>query len=150
MSPGIMAAVTILPRLTCVALAAAATAILSSCSTATSPFLESSDGHVVVVSEDGGSGGGGQQALFEGSLAWGDAGCMTTTLGAHLIVFPKGTTIDDNDEIVLPNGFHIRAGDEVGLGGGSSSPDDAKSKALEVPEECLTDEIFYASGEVAK
>ncbi|MBX0300764.1 hypothetical protein K2F54_12350 [Cryobacterium sp. 1639] len=140
---------TILPRLTCVAFAAAATAILSSCSTATSPFLESSDGHIVVVSEDGGS-GGGQQALFEGSLAWGDAGCMTTTLGAHLIVFPKGTTIDDNDEIVLPNGFHIRAGDEVGLGGGSSSPDDAKSKALEVPEECLTDEIFYASGEVAK
>jgi hypothetical protein len=145
-----MAAMTMISRLGCVALAAAGTALLVSCSTATSPFLESSDGHVVVVSQDGGSGGGGQQALFQGSLAWGDAGCMTTTSGAHLIVFPKGTTIDENDEVVLPNGFHIRAGDEVELGGGSSSPDDAKSQALEVPEACLTDEIFYASGEVAE
>jgi len=144
-----MAAMTTLSRLACVALTAVGAGVLASCATATSPLLESSDGHVVVVSESGSSSGGGQQALFEGSLAWGDAGCMTTTVGAHLIVFPKGTTISENDEILLPNGFRIRAGDEVALGGGSSSPD-AKSDALEVPEECLTDEIFYASGEVAE
>jgi hypothetical protein len=144
-----MAAMTTLSRLACVALAAAGAAVLASCSTATSPFLKSSDGHVVVVSESGGSGGGGQQALLEGSLAWGEAGCMVIAEGQHLIVFPRGTTIDENDEIVLPNGFRFRAGDEVALGGGSSSSD-AKSDALEVPEECLSDEIFYASGEVAE
>jgi hypothetical protein len=83
-----MAAMTMISRLGCVALAAAGIAMLVSCSTATSPFLESSDGHVVVVAEDGGS-GRGQEALFQGSLAWGDAGCMTTTSGAHLIVFPR-------------------------------------------------------------
>ncbi|WEO78284.1 hypothetical protein BJQ94_04385 [Cryobacterium sp. SO2] len=93
-----------------------------------------------------------EEALFQGTVGWGDAGCMMNIEGPEpeLIVFPKGTTINDNDEVQLPNGFRFRAGDEVGLGGGVHSADPASETLSALPEGCVTDDIFYASGEVAE
>ncbi|MGY4859816.1 hypothetical protein [Cryobacterium sp. AP23] len=92
------------------------------------------------------------QALYQGVISWGPDGCMMAGAGdeARLIVFPKGTTLNQNDEVILPDGFHIQAGDEVGLGGGFLPPNPDSKTLISIPEECLTDEIFYASGEVAE
>jgi hypothetical protein len=68
----------------------------------------------------------------------------------YLIMFPLGTTIDDNDEVTLPNGHVMSAGDEVALGGGFHSSDTAKNNLSAIPDECLTEEVFWASGEVAE
>ncbi|MHA6667474.1 hypothetical protein ACX3O0_01255 [Homoserinimonas sp. A447] len=68
----------------------------------------------------------------------------------YLIMFPLGTTIGDNDEVTLPNGHVMSAGDEVALGGGFHSADTTRSNLSAIPDECLTEEVFWASGEVAE
>jgi hypothetical protein len=129
--------------------ALAATVTLASCATGAPPFLEASTGDIVAVSTYEST--VWEQALYQGTPAWGAAGCMTTGEGpdAHLMVFPKDTRLDD-DVIVLPDGFRIRAGDEVGLGGGFHTPDPENETLAAIPAECLTEEIFWASGEVAE
>lgn len=129
--------------------ALAATVALGSCSAPNPPFLQTSSGVVAVSVYDSDI---AEEALFHGVLSWGPDGCLMAGVGdeATLIVFPKGTTLDQNDEIVLPDGVHIRPGDEVGLGGGSRPPNPDSKTLGAIPAECLTDEIFYASGEVAE
>lgn len=94
-----------------------------------------------------------EQALFQGSLTWNEHGCLVTHAAdesaSHLVVFPKGTSLND-EEIELPNGYRFTAGEELGLGGGFHSRQDAKSDLAQVPEECLTEAIFWASGEVVE
>lgn len=126
------------------------TVTLASCSAPSPPVLESSSGGFVAVSMYDSD--AVNQALYQGVVSWGPDGCMMAGVGdeARLIVFPKGTTLDQNDEVVLPDGFRIEPGDEVGLGGGFLPPNPDSKTLISIPEECLTDEIFYASGEVAE
>jgi hypothetical protein len=123
--------------------------VLSACSAEPPPFLESSDGRIVAVSTD--DSGVVEQALFEGVVRWGAAGCMVAGDGAEasLIVFPQGTEIAD-DVVVLPNGYFLRAGEPLAMGGAFHSPDPEDDSLAAIPEECWTDEIFYASGEVSE
>jgi hypothetical protein len=125
------------------------TVALASCSAPSPPFLESSSGFVAVSMYDSDA---VNQALYQGVVSWGPDGCLMAGVGdeARLIVFPQGTTLDQNDEIVLPDGFRIQPGDEVGLGGGFLPPNPDSKTLTSLPAECLTDEIFYASGEVAE
>jgi hypothetical protein len=129
--------------------AMAASVALASCSAPSPPVLESSSGGFVAVSLYDNN--GVNQALYQGVVSWGPDGCVMAGVGdeARLIVFPKGTKLDQNDEVVLPDGFRIVPGDEVGLGGGFLPPNPDSKTLTSLPEECLTDEIFYASGEVA-
>jgi hypothetical protein len=138
----------ILNRLGVVFVVVAATVAVASCAAPDPPFLESSSGVVAVSVYDSDA---ANEALFQGVIGWGAEGCMMAGAGdeARLIVFPKGTTLDQNDEVILPDGFRIVPGDEVGLGGGFLPPNPQSETLTALPEDCLTDEIFYASGEVA-
>lgn len=129
--------------------AVVASVLLTSCSAQDGP-LKSTDGQFIAVSDV--SSDAWNQAAFTGQVVWGDAGCMVAGAGSdpYLIVFPKGTRLSNTDEVVLPDGFRIAAGDHVGLGGGFLAADPDSSILAALPAECLTDEIFYASGEVAE
>lgn len=67
----------------------------------------------------------------------------------HLVVFPHGTTLNKNEEVILPDGIRFRDGDEVGLGGGFHPAEWNGGDSGRIPQDCLTEEIFWASGEVA-
>ncbi len=93
--------------------------------------------------------GGAEQALAEGRLAFGKPGCLLIESAArgYLVVFPHGATLTQ-DAVVLRNGHRLGIGEEVGLGGGFHTVDPGDDYG-EVPRECLTEEVFWASGEVA-
>jgi hypothetical protein len=140
----------VLARTLLAACALGMAATLTGCSTSTT--IEPSAGHSVVVSVHDSH--VQEEALAEGTVLWGDGGCMVIELGhvdeIHLIVLPQGTTIGDNDEVTLPNGHVMSVGDEVALGGGFHSAATTKNDLSAIPEECLTEEVFWASGEVVK
>ena len=118
--------------------------LLTACS-ASPAIVSSPDGRVIAVA--GEATDASEEALAEGTAVWA-GGCMAlTTNGAtYLVVFPYGTKIHGNEEVELPNGQMIAAGDVVALGGGFRSP--ARSSDLgAIPEGCVTEEIFWASGD---
>ena len=111
--------------------------------------LRAPDGGLVVVS--------GQQtdahpeALAEGTLEWGAGGCLNVAIpdtGRSLVIFPLGTSLSGTDAVTLPDGTLLRVGDAVGLGGGFYSPE-RTSEWNQVPEACITSEVFFASGDVS-
>jgi hypothetical protein len=89
-------------------------------------------------------------ALAEGTVVWGADGCMVieADMAAFLVVFPHGTTIAEDRKVTFPSGYGISAGDQVALGGGFHPADTTDLK--NIPEGCLTDEVFWASGEVSE
>lgn len=93
--------------------------------------------------------GGAEQALAEGRLAFGESGCLVIDLegGPYLVVFPHGATLTP-DAVVLRNGRRLGIGEDVGLGGGFHTLEPGDDYG-QVPSDCLTDEVFWASGEVA-
>lgn len=120
---------------------------LVACSTPS--VQESRNGRLIAVS--GQASDAHEQALATGTLAWGRGDCLVVEAEEiYLIVFPQGTTISDSDEVTLPSGYVISAGDEVGLGGGFHLASRTKSDLSEIPEGCLTREVFWASGELVK
>jgi hypothetical protein len=123
--------------------------MLTACSAEPPLFLESSDGGIVAVSAADSD--VIEQALFEGVVTWSAAGCMVAGDGAEasLIVFPRGTEIAEN-VVVLPNGYFLRAGDTLAMGGAFHPPDSEDDTLAAIPAECWTDKIFYASGEVSE
>jgi hypothetical protein len=136
------------PLGTAVALSVGLGLVACSASSATS-VQESPNGRLIAVS--GQTSDVREQALAEGTIAWGRGDCMVVEAEeTYLIVFPQGTRIGDNDEVILPDGSVINAGDEVGLGGGFRSASTDSSELSVIPEACLTDEVFWASGEVAE
>jgi hypothetical protein len=123
--------------------ALAATSLLAGCSAQPTPG-ESPPDRVLAIAEATDM---AMDALGYGRIAWGDGGCMVMRQGGetHLVVFPHGTRLD-NEEVVLPDGFRIRSGDDVALGGGWL-PADSRERELEaLPEECLTESVWWASG----
>ncbi|TBN57372.1 hypothetical protein EYE40_08155 [Glaciihabitans arcticus] len=91
-----------------------------------------------------------EQALAQGTVRWGDAGCMVLgDVEPNLVVFPHGTTLD-GETVVLPDGTKIESGDNVALGGGMHSSKDGAGQLPDIPAECLTEEIFWASGELGE
>src|SRR5690554_4824828 len=90
---------------------------LTGCSASTT--IQTAAGRSIIVSGQGNH--AQEDALADGTVSWGDGGCMVIDIGeegeAYLIVFPHGTTIDDA-EVELPQGFRMQAGDDVSLGGG--------------------------------
>ncbi|GAB3139424.1 hypothetical protein [Marisediminicola antarctica] len=110
---------------------------------------ESPNGRLIAVS--GQASDAQEQALATGTVVWGRGDCMVVEAEeTYLIVFPRGTTIGDSEKVTLPNGSVISAGDEVGLGGGFHLASTAKSELSAIPEACLTEEVFWATGEVAE
>lgn len=124
------------------------TATLVGCSAPS--VVESSSGRTIVVSSQ--TTDAQEDARADGALEWGDAGCMVIELGdageTHLLVFPQGTTMED-DEVVLPSGSRIQAGAKVALGGGFHSPESRGRDLSSIPDGCLTEEVFWASGDMA-
>lgn len=132
----------------CVAMAAVGVAaMLTGCSAPSTQ--ESPGGRIIAVS--GEATDAQPQALIEGTAEWGHGGCMVIRAEeTYLVMFPHGTTIDDNDEVVFPGGHRVREGDRVELGGGFHALDTSESDLSAIPEACLTEEIFSASGEVSE
>lgn len=125
----------------------ALTVVLAGCSAATTQ--ESPAGNIVVVA--GEATDAHPQALAKGTAEWGDGGCMVIRgEGTYLVMFPHGTTLNENDEVTLPDGYRMNAGDDVALGGGYYEADTIRSDVSTIPDACLTDEIFFASGEVSE
>ncbi|WP_104201129.1 hypothetical protein [Cryobacterium sp. Y29] len=122
---------------------------LVACSaTSATSVQESPNGRLIAVS--GQTSDVQEQALAEGTVAWGRGDCMVVEAEeTYLIVFPQGTTIGGSDEVILPDGYVISAGDEVGLGGGFH-PVFTASELSATLRACLTEEVFWASGEVAE
>jgi len=122
------------------------TVMLAGCSAPLSK-LESPSGRTIVVS--GAAGDVEEQAVVEGTAAWGGGGCMVAEAAeTYLIVFPRGTTLGEDNAVMLPGGQILRAGDEIALGGGFHSADTVNRDVASIPEGCLTEEIFWASGDV--
>jgi len=123
---------------------------LVGCSASSAPsILESPNGRLIAVS--GQASDVHEQALAEGTFVWGRGGCAVVEAEeTYLIVFPHGTAFGGNDEVILPEGAVLGAGDDVGLGGGFHSAPADSSGLSAIPEACLTEEVFWASGEVVK
>lgn len=124
------------------------TVMLAGCSAPLST-MESPNGRTIVVSSAAGD--VEEQAVVEGTAAWGGGGCLVAEAAeTYLIVLPRGTTLGEDNAVTLPGGQILRAGDEIGLGGGFHSADTENRDVASIPEECLTDEIFWASGDVVQ
>ena len=131
-------------RLASVAAAALVGVLLVGC--AGPSAVTSSTGRIIAVATQ--KSDAAEQSLAEGIVGWSDGGCLTLEGGSpNLIVFPHGTTLD-GDTVVLPDGTAIEAGDDVALGGGFHGAVDGVDRLPDVPRECFTPEIFWASGEV--
>jgi hypothetical protein len=126
-------------------MAVAGTSLLASCS-APAPTVESSSGRLIAVAQPTDA---GEDALARGTLEWGKGGCMVMNNGGavHLIVFPHGTELDDNGEVVLPDGYRLKAGDDTELGGGIHPADMERAELAQLPEKCLTEQVWWASGD---
>jgi hypothetical protein len=124
---------------------AAAASLLTACSTPTAETKTSSNRIIAVANADQ----TGEDALARGTLEWGKGGCLVMNNGGatHLVVFPHGTRLDDNDEVVLPDGFRLRAGDDAELGGGIRPADRERAELAELPEKCVTKQVWWASGD---
>ena len=121
----------------------AAATLLAACSS--TPSVQKSDeGRTIAVA--GQPTTAAEQALLTGTATWSENDCLAveTENGTYLVVFPFGTSLDDDDTVRMPDGFEIGAGDEVALGGGFRTTD---GEVPGIPESCVTDEIFWASGE---
>jgi len=131
-------------RLPSIGGAIVAVTLLAGCAGATA--ITSSEGHTIAVAPQPSD--AAEQALAEGTVGWSDAGCLTLEGGSpNLIVFPHGTTLD-GETVVLPDGTTIAAGDDVALGGGFHDVISGADQLPDVPRECFTPELFWASGEV--
>ena len=107
--------------------------------------LESSSGLVVVLAAEG----NGMQALLEGELTTTAGGCLAVRWGEPALVTmlaaAPGTRLDGTDAVVMPTYGRLELGQQVALGGGFASLDEAWS-ALEVPAACGdTVEAFFVS-----
>lgn len=119
------------------------TLALSTCSATTAQ--ETSAGQRVIVA--GQVSFASEEARAEGVLTWGESGCMVIERGgSYLVVLPQGTFVD-GDAVTLPSGEVLVVGEQVSLGGGFHSPDSANRDHSGIPADCLTDEVFWASGE---
>ncbi len=89
---------------------------------------------VVIAAE-----GNGMQALLEGELTTTPGGCLAVRWGepalVTLLAAAPGTRLDGPDAVVMPNYGRLELGQQVALGGGFASLDEAWS-ALEVPAAC--------------
>lgn len=123
----------------------AGTTLLTACS-AEAPTTESSNDRIIAVAQPTDK---GEDALARGTLEWGEGGCLVLDNGGatHLVVFPHGTRLDDNDEVILPDGYRLRAGDDTELGGGIHPTDKERPELAELPEKCLTEQVWWASGD---
>jgi len=131
-------------RLASIAGASLAVVLLAGCSGPSA--VTSSSGRVIAVAPQPSD--AAEQALAEGTVGWSEAGCLTLEGGSpNLIVFPHGTTLD-GETVVLPDGTTIAAGDDVALGGGFHDVISGADQLPDVPRECFTPELFWASGEV--
>ncbi len=110
--------------------------------------IETSSGVTVLVAEPQNA---GMDALSEGALA-DVGGCLG--LGDHVVVWPNGTDVVDEDPLTIDlNGARYELGEEVSVGGGfvfeHSSDDRAPGPlevgGVEVPEECAKFDVFLAS-----
>lgn len=126
--------------------AAAACAPLFVACSAPPPTTESSSGRIIAVAQPTDK---GEDALARGTLEWGEGGCLVMNNGGavHLIVFPHGTRLDGNDEVVLPDGYRLTVGGDTELGGGIHPADRERAELAKLPDECITDQVWWASGD---
>ena len=121
-------------------------ALLAGCSGPSA--ATSSSGHTIALATQPAS--AAEEALAQGSVSWGDDGCLVLDGDQPvLVVFPYGTRLD-GDTVTLPGGETIEAGDDVALGGGFHDVVTSVEKLADVPPDCLTPEVFWASGEVGE
>lgn len=129
----------------------AAVTVLVGCSSPAPVPVSSGTGKTIAVSGQPSS--AAEQALFTGTAVWGDGGCMYAESddgATFLIVFPHGTTLDEGDTVRLPDGYVIAAGHEIKLGGGFHAGSTDDEDLAKVPAACITEEVFWASGETAE
>lgn len=129
----------------------AAATLLVGCSSPAPVPLTSDSGKTIAVSGQHSS--AAEQALFTGTAVWGDGGCMYAEAddgATFLIVFPHGTTLEESDTVRLPDGHVIAAGYEIKLGGGFHAGSADDEDLGQVPAACITEEVFWASGETAE
>ena len=127
----------------------AAATLLAGCASPAPVTLTSGTGKTIAVS--GQQSTTAEEALFTGTAVWGDGGCMYAEAddgATYLLVFPHGTTLEEGDTVRLPDGFVIGAGHAISLGGGFHAGSDEGNSGI--PASCITDEIFWASGELGE
>lgn len=101
------------------------------------------DGELLVASRTA-PGNAQMQALFEGTVFLNEGSCVAgrTVEGYEVaMLFPRGSSFADGDELVIRSGNHeIALNEPVALGGGFASLPEGHLD--EVPESCKYDETF--------
>jgi hypothetical protein len=134
--------------LTTVVAAAAVVPLLCACVSGSTSVETDDSGRMIAVSGNPNP-GGAEQALAEGPLTFADSGCLVIEMDGeqYLVVFPYGARLT-NEAVLLEDGHRLGIGDAVGLGGGFHTVEEGDDYG-QVPVGCVTDEVFWASGELA-